>query len=161
MKYALLVLTITAALLASGCCSGCSVFDPDTSRVIFADDLENPVDNSTAYGVWSSTGASVIDPAVFPSADDGEWYMLNEKGYFKYARISTDNGAKGGIYREGRLSITGDRLLLSGINESYYPGTNSRISAYSGKAIADQSLTYELLDNCTLTIGTETYQRVF
>ncbi len=161
MKYALLVLTTAAALLVSGCCSGCGIFDPDTGRVIFADDLENPAGNSTAYGVWSSTGSSVVDPAVFPSADDGEWYMLNEKGYFKYVKISTENGVKGGIYREGGLSVDDDRLLLSGVNESYYPGTNSRISAYKNKAVADQSLTYELLDNYTLKIGSETYQRVF
>jgi hypothetical protein len=161
MKYALLVLTIAAALLVSGCCSGCSLFDPDTSRVIFADDLENPADNSTAYGVWSSTGASVVDPAVFPNADDGEWYMLNEKGYFKHVKISTENGAKGGIYREGRLSFDDDRLLLSGINESYYPGTNSRISAYSRKSVDDESFNYELLDNYTLAIGSGTYHRIF
>lgn len=169
MKYALFALTVAVALLVSGCCAGCGISDPDTRRTIFADDLDRPSNNSTVYGVWSSSGASVVDPGIgFDSGsgpDDGQWYMFKEGGFFKYVNVSTENNARNGLYREGSFRVDGNRLQLWGVDESYYPGRNSRMSSYRNKAVADESLTYELLDNNTLAIhggvGNGTYYRLY
>lgn len=167
MKRALIVLAVIfTALLACGCCSGCGIFDPDIKRTIYADDLDNPSNNSTVFGVWSSSNASVADPGIaFLSGNgppDGQWYMVREDGYFKYTKIYTEDSARGGIFRMGRASVEGDRIYLSEINESYYPGPNSRLSSYNSKAIPDESLTFVMPDNDALVInGDGIYHRLY
>ncbi len=168
MRQALIVLAILAALLTSGCCSGCGGFDVDTRRTIFADDLDQPSNNSSAYGIWSTTNTSVLDPAIYRALgyDDasGQWYMLKEDGTFKYVRISPAGDASGGLLRTGRLDVDGGRIRLTAACESYYPDENSTRPSYLQRPAPDESLEYALVDNETLIIrdgtGNGTYYRL-
>lgn len=175
MRRGLIILAIVAiALFISGCCSGCgNIFipDPDTQRVLFADDYDYTGNNTTIIGGWSSVGSnvSIVDPGIayyswYGTAPDGEWYIFKDQGYYKYVKMSTENGARGGVYRSGKYSVDGNSLRSYDVYENYYPGPNSRLSAYENKAVADERLMFELRDNNTLSIdgGMEnsTYYRI-
>jgi hypothetical protein len=164
---------IVIALLVGGCCN---IFypDPDTARVLFADDYQYDNNSTTIIGGWSAGGrnASIVDPGIaffswYGPAPDGEWYLFSEGCYFKYVKMLTENGGRSGIYRIGKFTADGNLLTLYEINESWYPdqALSGKKPGYKFQAIGDENLTYELQDNNSLAIhagaGNGTYYRLF
>jgi hypothetical protein len=173
LKHRILIIAvIMVTLLVSGCCN---IFypDPDTARVLFADDYHYNNNSTTIIGGWSAGGrnVSIVDPGIaffswYGPAPDGDWYLFSEGGYFRYVKMMTENGGRGGIYRVGHFTAAGNNLTLYGINESWYPdqALSGTRPGYKYRAIGDEHLTYELPNNASLTIhggaGNGTYYRL-
>lgn len=119
-------------------------------------------------GLWSQDGASgsLVDPstgAVTGSVTNGEWWLFRADGTFRYVIVSTGQIISGGVVQEGSYSVSGGRLTLSGVKESWYPtaGVSGQTPQYVNKAIDDWSVTWSIsADGGSLTIdGTDTFAR--
>ena len=132
----------------------------------------SPTGASALVGTWSQGGASgtIVDPATgyaTGSVYNGEWYVFRADGTFRYVIVSSGTIISGGIVHEGRYTVSGGNILLTGIRESWYPNpaATGQKATYTNATVANESIGYSLsADGTSLTLevfgGTDTFNRV-
>ncbi len=171
MQKLMIVALLGLAVLVSGCCcctnyvpGGISI--PPTATPVVSYDIPTGTGDGIV-GTWSSEGpyGTYYDPATGAatgSAYNGEWYLFRGDGTYRYVIISSGIAISGGSVRDGRYQVSGDEISFSDNRDSWYPdlSRSGQPEGFKNKPMADESLSFEVVDGDTLMIDGTTFYRV-
>lgn len=107
-------------------------------------------------GSWSSDGPDVdyFDTygKLIETAYSGTYYQFNADGTFKYMLGGSGPVVSGIILWQGRYTLSGNVITLTGIRESWQPWASGQSSAYADKKVSDVRLLAAFAPDGRLTL---------